>query len=51
MDEMETYFLSIPRRHRRKSEEETSIKEKDHEVQVVEPPTITKQIDEIIEKM
>lgn len=51
MVERETYFLSIPRRYRRKSQEETRSKEKDPEVQVVEQPPTKKKIDEIIKKM
>ena len=51
MIEKKKYFLSIPRRPRRKSQEETSGKGKDLEVKIVELPPTSKEIDEIFERM
>lgn len=42
MIENEKYFLSITRRPRKKSQEETNSKGKDPEVKIVEPPPTSK---------
>lgn len=51
MIEKEKSFLSIPRRLRRKVQEETSGKGKDSEVKIVEPPPTSKEVDEIFERV
>lgn len=53
MIEKEKLFLSIPRRSRRNSNEESNNQGKDPKIEIVkiEPPQTSKQIDEIIERL
>ena len=51
MVEKEISFLSVPRKPRRKIQEEPSEKEKDLKIEIVEPPTTSKQINEILQRM
>ena len=51
MIERETSFLSVPRRKRRNNSVDISSKEREPEVQVIETSPLTKQADEILERL